>query len=242
MQAKCNMMTTHSVFIEILNDCPVEKAMYWKWLCKSFTDNNKSIQWCSNPKCGIACERTDITRLLGDVTCDVCDTTTCFRCGLSSHRPASCQTADSWTVKVNAESENVTWIMANTKSCPGCHKPIEKNQGCNHMTCNQCRHEFCWICMGDWKEHGSATGGYYKCNLYEEKKKGNSNFSSEENKREKAKSELARYMWHYERYANHENAAKLAVKQMPVVKGKMQQLHDVKSYPPAELEFIELGC
>jgi len=25
--------------------------------------------------------------------------------------------------------------------------------------------------MGSWKNHGSATGGYYKCNLYEEKKK-----------------------------------------------------------------------
>ena len=95
--------------------------------------------------------------------------------------------------------------------------------------------------MGAWKDHGSATGGYYKCNLYEDKKK-DSKFGKEENAREAAKNELARYMWHYERYANHENAAKLAVKQMPVMKGKMQMLHDVKSYPPAELEFIELGC
>ena len=39
-----------------------------------------------------------------------------------------------------------------------CHKPIEKNKGCNHMTCSQCRHEFCWICMGPWRQHGSSTG------------------------------------------------------------------------------------
>ena len=43
--------------------------------------------------------------------------------------------------------------------------------------------------MGDWKEHGSATGGYYKCNLYEEKKK-DSSFQREEQKREDAKTEL----------------------------------------------------
>lgn len=43
--------------------------------------------------------------------------------------------------------------------------------------------------MGDWKEHGSATGGYYKCNLYEEKKK-DSGFAAEEGKRESAKNEL----------------------------------------------------
>jgi len=94
--------------------------------------------------------------------------------------------------------------------------------------------------MGVWTEHGSATGGYYKCNLYEERKK-DKTFSKEENKRQKAQSELTRYMWYYERYANHDNARKIAIKQVPVVQGKMQMLHEVKSYPPVELEFIELG-
>ena len=73
-----------------------------------------------------------------------------------------------WNEKNSAESENVTWIIANTKKCPKCRKPIEKNQGCNHMTCHKnvggCGHEFCWLCMGDWKDHGQETGGYYRCN------------------------------------------------------------------------------
>ena len=43
--------------------------------------------------------------------------------------------------------------------------------------------------MGEWKEHGSATGGYYKCNLYEEKKK-DKTFNKAETDRENAKSEL----------------------------------------------------
>jgi hypothetical protein len=29
---------------------------------------------------------------------------------------------------------------------------------CNHMTCKQCGHHFCWICMGPWSAHGEATG------------------------------------------------------------------------------------
>ena len=74
--------------------------------------------------------------------------------------------------KCSAESENVTWIIANTKKCPKCRKPIEKNQGCNHMTCRKtaqgCGHEFCWLCLGPWKDHGNATGGYYKCNKVRE--------------------------------------------------------------------------
>ena len=92
------------------------------------------------------------------------------------------------------------------------------------MTCSQCRYEFCWICMGDWKEHGSATGGYYKCNLYEEKKK-DSSFQREEQKREDAKTELQRYMWYYERFANHERSGKLAIKLLPVIKQKCILLH-----------------
>jgi len=77
-------------------------------------------------------------------------------------------------LKNTNESENITWILANTKNCPKCQKPIEKNQGCNHMTCKMCANEFCWLCMGTWKEHGSSTGGYYQCNKYEElKKQGN---------------------------------------------------------------------
>jgi ariadne-1 len=32
------------------------------------------------------------------------------------------------------------------------------------MTCRSCKHDFCWICMGPWSDHGANTGGYYKCN------------------------------------------------------------------------------
>ena len=43
-------------------------------------------------------------------------------------------------------AENEKWLRSNTKQCPNCHAPIEKNKGCNHMTCIYCKHEFCWIC------------------------------------------------------------------------------------------------
>jgi len=77
--------------------------------------------------------------------------------------------------------------------------------------------------------------------MYEEKKKDKS-FSAEEAKRESAKNELQRYMWYYERYAGHGRSNELAVKLMPVIKSKMDMLHRLKNYPPAELEFLKEGC
>jgi hypothetical protein len=36
--------------------------------------------------------------------------------------------------------------------CPTCTTPIEKDSGCNHMTCPKCKKHFCWTCkktLGD---------------------------------------------------------------------------------------------
>jgi len=38
-----------------------------------------------------------------------------------------------------------------------------------HMKCVKCKHEFCWLCLGDWSIHGESTGGFYSCNKYKEK-------------------------------------------------------------------------
>ena len=48
-------------------------------------------------------------------------------------------------LKFNRESEK--WIKEHTKKCPNCGIVIEKNKGCNHMTCYKCGYEFCWYCL-----------------------------------------------------------------------------------------------
>jgi len=32
------------------------------------------------------------------------------------------------------------------KSCPNCRATIEKDDGCNHMTC-RCGYHWCWLCV-----------------------------------------------------------------------------------------------
>lgn len=57
---------------------------------------------------------------------------TCFGCShAGGHRPASCTEMRAWQVKVDADGANAAWLATNTKPCPNCRKPIEKNMGCN---------------------------------------------------------------------------------------------------------------
>ncbi|CAG9313202.1 unnamed protein product [Blepharisma stoltei] len=220
-----------------------EKAENYKRLkCEEFINQNQAYHWCPAPGCNFVVEYENLG--VHEIGCK-CGYVFCFACGEEAHRPVTCSLVKDWVVKNSAESENITWIIANTKQCPRCRNPIEKNQGCNHMTCrrevNGCGHEFCWLCLGPWTDHNSATGGFYKCNKYDELMSGTNNaFKQEEHKREKAKTELDKYIWYFERYNNHHKAQKIASeKQVPAMEEKMQELHDLKQYPIGELEFLK---
>ncbi|KAK9138183.1 hypothetical protein Sjap_008777 [Stephania japonica] len=136
----------------------------------AITKQNK-IKWCPAPGCDYAV-KFDIGRIgrsgiSNDVKCD-CSYGFCWSCAEEAHQPVDCGTVAKWILKNSAESENTNWILANSKPCPKCKRPIEKNHGCMHMTCTPpCNFQFCWLCLGAWSEHGERTGGHYACNRYE---------------------------------------------------------------------------
>eukprot|EP01113_Clastostelium_recurvatum_P009197 TRINITY_DN143_c0_g2_i1.p1 TRINITY_DN143_c0_g2~~TRINITY_DN143_c0_g2_i1.p1 ORF type:complete len:402 (-),score=41.63 TRINITY_DN143_c0_g2_i1:12-1217(-) len=90
--------------------------------------------------------------------CATCDHTWCLRCNEEPH-PAqpSCEKAAQARRKSRDSNEKTSatqfngWAKANrdyVKKCPNCVAIIQKNEGCNHMTCKSCKHQFCWVCMG----------------------------------------------------------------------------------------------
>lgn len=64
---------------------------------------------------------------------------------------------EDYQATMRGDKETDKWIMEHTKMCPSCNTRIEKNAGCQHMTCRNCKHEFCWVCLEKW-------GG--KCSFY----------------------------------------------------------------------------
>ena len=54
---------------------------------------------------------------------------------------------------IGVDSAFEEWINKNTKKCPNCNTNIEKNDGCNHMTCSQCHTHFCWLCNNILQEN-----------------------------------------------------------------------------------------
>ena len=156
-----------------------------------------------------------------------------------AHRPVDCETVAKWQLKNSSEAENTAWLLVNTKPCPKCGKAIEKNQGCMHMTCRKpCGHEFCWMCLGTWKEHGEMTGGFYACNAFQ-KNKVEGKYNEAEDIRKRAKKHLEKYTHYYERWAGNESSRQQAVKDLKQMqKNYIGRLGDIQWATEAELKFI----
>lgn len=80
-----------------------------------------------------------------ELTC-LCGERICFKCGNEGHFPATCQMAEEWLNNEKSDSANLQYIKLNCEPCPKCKTQIEKNAGCQHMTCKKCLHEYCWVC------------------------------------------------------------------------------------------------
>ena len=99
-------------------------------------------RWCVRPGCEYLVE--------GDAknpkTECKCGQIMCFNCNNPWHEGQDCEHAIDTEYKRYAEKGKV-------KNCPKCHSRIEKNEGCNHIHCTQCKYDFCWLCNREYK-HG----------------------------------------------------------------------------------------
>ncbi|KAI9505015.1 hypothetical protein BX070DRAFT_221321 [Coemansia spiralis] len=189
---------------------------YEENLTRSFVNDLDTFAWCPAPNCEYAIEchvpRTAWATTIPVVECK-CGNSFCFGCKFDNHLPAPCYMVSRWLQKCKDDSETSNWIKVNTKECVKCKSTIEKNGGCNHMTCRDCHYEFCWICMGPWSEHGRESIS-------------------------KTRQSLERYIHYFTRYNNHEQSAKLARKLLATTEKNMEQMQRELALSWIEVQFL----
>ena len=229
----CNFNVTESIFKKCLADDKKLLSIYKKCILRNFTESNIDIKMCPNPDCNLC------VKLPGhgmyEIKCQ-CGALFCFKCLKESHRPCECFIIDMWNKKNNSESENSKWLVLNTKQCPNCHKYIEKNQGCNHMTCRKsaggCGYEFCWICLGEWAPHGSS---YFKCEKYDPNKED----EIKKKLKNEMKFELEKYINYFDNYTLQNNSQKYVLNLKDKIKDMKESLEKEKNLPYSELGFLD---
>ncbi|KAJ2583163.1 hypothetical protein GGH95_001149 [Coemansia sp. RSA 1836] len=202
-------------------------------LTRSFVNDLDSFTWCPAPNCQYAVEclvpRSAMDTIIPTVNCK-CGKAFCFGCKLDDHMPAPCFLVDKWMKKCKDDSETANWLKANTKECTKCKSTIEKNGGCNHMTCRECHYHFCWVCMGPWDEHGQQ---YYACNRFNEDSSKNARDSVS-----KSRAMLERYLHYYTRYNNHEQSVKLARQLLATTEKNMEHMQREMTLSWIEVQFL----
>ncbi|KAF8603502.1 hypothetical protein BDV93DRAFT_556522 [Ceratobasidium sp. AG-I] len=165
---------------------------YEELLLRRMLQTDPNFVWCKNAACqqGQLHESGDDAPI---VICQACQARSCFTHDVPWHTDQTCDEYDAEQAGHTQEAQDKLakeeqeklaraaldnlatndYIREHTKACPSptCGRNIEKNEGCDHMTCQPpggCGHEFCWICLADYgpirsngNHHHNSNCTYY---------------------------------------------------------------------------------
>lgn len=181
-EPSCRLPISEGMLVQLFEGSESPQLLRFQELkAQKFVDTHGATAWCPKPGCGRAvslvassCRTADSQAAAAgeiDVTC-ACKTKFCFNCKeIGGHEPVSCDYWKSWQTKLTAwQRENndasEQWVAQNSRECK-CGAKIQRNGGCNHMTCTVCGAHFCYVCGQSWSLHRTQPGGfdYYQCRL-----------------------------------------------------------------------------
>ena len=124
--------------------------------------SNKNIKFCPFPDCDGYAEKKGNNKY---VKCNF-GHDFCFECLNKPHGIEKCE--------IILDKEFDEWKSHKiVKRCPKCKIWTEKNEGCNHMTCVECKFQWCWLCQKEYKSghylSGSCKGLQFSKEQDEEK-------------------------------------------------------------------------
>ncbi|MCL6268710.1 IBR domain-containing protein [Sansalvadorimonas sp. 2012CJ34-2] len=147
-----------TVDMEMITGSKDMEKQYNDFLLEQLIMTDPSFFTCTKPGCGMYAFRPVLKEgQTEDVNCSKCMTQYHFY-GKKHSRYA--QLLDKAAEKEQLENYKVIAEQVrqgNMKLCPKCKTAIERTYGCAHMTCQQCKHHFCWVCQNSWGLAGYTT-------------------------------------------------------------------------------------
>eukprot|EP01062_Namystynia_karyoxenos_P067913 TRINITY_DN62026_c0_g1_i1.p1 TRINITY_DN62026_c0_g1~~TRINITY_DN62026_c0_g1_i1.p1 ORF type:complete len:542 (+),score=160.80 TRINITY_DN62026_c0_g1_i1:110-1735(+) len=206
-QRACTVRVGRDAFLspDLLHSAAL-RDRYIDYELRCFVEGNPCMRWCPGAGCdrAVLVKENDPSNPTG-VDCH-CGCSFCFSCGEEVHCPCSCRLYSDWLEKERGEEKTGEWMAAHTKPCPKCRSIIEKNGGCNRVTCQKCGLGFCWMC-------GSTE--HYACNVYNKTK---------EMARDRARQLHDMYMFYYDRYRTHALSKRLETRVLRSAQERMRRL------------------
>ena len=248
----CNLYITRTIYKKCITELKY-KIIFAKNIIRNFLITNKEIKTCPNPKCNLSIRVQNA--IPKEIKCK-CGQIFCFSCLEESHFPCDCFMAEEWKnfgekfgkdeyvwVKKETKDEIKFTITQNVKYCPNCKLTIEKNQGCNHMSC-PCGYQFCWNCLENWRGH--SYGCHKKIKM--EKLPSFSTFikkknlyipGKSKNKNKEKLTSFERYMKYFKKWFSHFKNLEISDKIKIKISNLKNELIEDKNILESDLYFLE---
>lgn len=121
-----------------------DKRKYLKILQDRIIVEGKTMIMCPNKSCqNVISFKQKNNRQT--VNCTNCKMNFCSECRLSEHENKMCLVDRNDNLKEFHKNKLI-------KACPTCKTPVEKESGCNHISCIFCGKPFCWLCGRKYTE------------------------------------------------------------------------------------------
>ena len=149
MQHGCKERLTDDFILHHIKDYSLLINKFTRFKKKLEVLDNPNLKFCPQPNCDGVAERKDENEKY--VTCDK-GHKFCFVCLKEWHGNKKCST--------EIDKDFLLWKKDKiVKQCPKCKFWTEKNSGCNHITCAECKYQWCWLCRGKYSETHFEAGG-----------------------------------------------------------------------------------
>ncbi|CAD8101018.1 unnamed protein product [Paramecium primaurelia] len=153
LQEGCSAIFSENIIKSLVSEQKFQQYLIFKRKYEIENDPNK--KWCPAKGCDRFIEKDPRTNL---IQCQ-CGQLICFNCGQIAHQGMLCEDAIQGDFKLALAKYLI-------KYCPKCKSHIQKNAGCNHMTCTNCSFQFCWVCLQPYHQYHYRYWSYRGCAIW----------------------------------------------------------------------------